>query len=415
MDEFSVTVEDLDFSLRDKSSGKHSFQSQTSGQKSTDSGSATQTLSKDRFYASRLLNLTPFDSQTSKLPSLRPKDRSDSKVINRDKTQDEASRGFQPPHNRLSLEDLNLIQPGLHATALKCGKTLLAPLVDRKQPSKENTRQRSTTNPEHSASILTYKAAQFENLRTHQAIDHSGTDAESIKAQFPNGSVTKLKELCPNNELKKNLLEIPSLKGRRFSAPLSPRFVRRLVPERIYSSSELDIDNVQNSGEELGTRTLDRGSIFSPPANEFDQIQDEEKHKEFEQKKFSKAPRKSLDLNFHVNTTRFLSEIKVSLADKNDTKHFRKSRVKSTDKRKNSYTLSASSESLITGDVLPPVKTSMPECQPPGRSRALSTSGLIPLGRNDIMNKPFDSPMFLDVESERLSHLSLSPRLPRKF
>lgn len=409
-----VSVEELDFSIRDGSTclqfstdgDKQLLKVKTSGPESNRSNT-TRINSREKLILQNELANQPQKHGT--LPSIPVgKDDKNSRSLGDSfMCGDKHNYEQKVLHNQSSLENLKF-NGKMQGGSVKCGKKVLSPLPDR-QPLDE-TRQRSNTSPEVMIPKIK-RITQADSHRAHQNFE-TGKDGEEQRtlAQLR----TNDSFLAPDDA--GSFLGV-SQNRRRLSAPLSPRFVRRLIPDKFYSKSRNE-ENLEDNKSitERQARAPERSAIFSPPFQEFDSIiQDEQKHKEFLKTKTSKSPRKSLDLDFRTNPTRFLSEIKVSLGDKTQLETQRKHRVK-TDKRKQSYSsLSTSSEALFSGDILPPVKTTMPEVAPKhGRHRALSLS-LLTSERSDVSKQTFDCPMFLDVGTQRLSHLSLSPRLPRKF
>lgn len=411
MEALSLSVDELDLTLpREKSSERLGLRNESGifRRKSMDLTLRPRENCQERPLTPSTQEKHQKSSDICSLPLLCPKDKS-----NKDGCSLIRNDLPSSSYNRTQLEDMinvdkqqNNIQ--LSNNTIRSRKSLLEPLNDKK--SKEKIRKRSITEPGHSLSLRQNNEAN--ELQAGVSNEEIQTHFRNEPLKMPDGTFNR----CVNDSNQK-LLDVPSIMGRRFSAPLSPRFVRRLVPEKVYSkSTEYEEHNSQHS--ETPMYTPDRSSIFSPtPPKDFDRILDFDQipaKSKFNQSATSKTQRKISDLNVCANpTTRFLNEIKVSVADQNKNP-LRKSRGKSLCKRKNSYVLSASSETLTTGEVLPPVKTSMPECPPPGsvrKSRALSVSGALTGRKSDLS---FDSPMFLDVESQRLSHLSLSPRLPRK-
>lgn len=414
MEEIMVSVEELDFSFRDgeaattqmsKNNDKQFLKGELSAPRSP---SATLSHSKQRLLLQKEQEKQP--QKHYSLPSINvQKDGRSNSLVCGELNSLRDKNNMKLENKTLNLSDQ--FQTGL----LRNGKKVLGPI----QPQKTingNSRPRANTNPEVSIPKIKHK-----RLGGRDKIQPNSTGKQ--EDEFKTRSGEQLPNGCPSNDSfldseNDEFLGVPPQTQRRFSAPLSPRFVRRLVPEIFYSKT-----NSTNTETEISTELChlptERRSIFSPTSNDFDHITTQEgnmKQKELSnsKSKSTKSPRKSLDIaDFRENPTRFLSEIKVSLTEKTQGDTHRKSRVR-TDKRKNSYAaLSASSEELFTGNVLPPVKTNMPEIAPTsGRNRASSMSLL----KSEMSPKTFDSPMFLDVDgSHRLSHLSLSPRLSRKF
>jgi hypothetical protein len=301
----------------------------------------------------------------------------------------------------------------------KPGKTLLAPLRDRKQLPRlqQSCNECSVVRPEVSLAKGKHMRKNKEELQSIYFTPISKTSAENSHEELH-----RPKERFLSPAPRGSLEDVASLdfsQNRRFSAPISPRFARRINPERLYSSRKADgCENDQYSGREA---CPDRGSIFSPPLKDFDAIQDHKDEdvtisKHFIHSDIRRGPRRSLDLNFDANSTRFLSHIKVSLPESTSTEAlFPKARTK-PEKRKNSYILSASSETLFK-DSLPEVVPRSLHNQSSVRSRSstfTSLEAVVPLESRAFGRSSFESPMFLEPGTRKLSHLSLSPRFSRK-
>ena len=315
--------------------------------------------------------------------------------------------------------------PQLHLCAKrnenKLGRTILAPLQDKKHHlyAKQN----------ESFALKPQTPPRGKQKKNEKELDHEvhftpisksptfGHDEDPGQKRCEKMIKPGTKFLSPTQGLKEDEAGLDYNPNRRFSMPVSPRLLRRFNKEKVYTSK------VEGSERENKHNYPERSSVFSPPSKEFDSIQDQKDEEgllvsnDFIPHSTRRENRRSLDLNLDTNSLRFLSEIKVSFGREPGTEPvFPKVNTK-PEQRKKSYSLSASSETIFR-ESLPEVVPLLPPVQTNGRNRAATFTSLeavVPSFESKMPGKTtLEAPMFLEVGSKRLSHLSLSPRLSRK-
>lgn len=327
-----------------------------------------------------------------------------------------------------SASSITSSDPQLHlsdkGSECKTGRKILAPLHDRKQHlhSKHSGNESLVLKPQ--------TPPKGKQRRNDKESDHEvhftpisktptfGQEEDSGVKSYDDIIKPKAKFLSPTQGLKEDLSAEDFQQNRRFSLPVSPRLLRRFHKEKLYSSK------ADGSEREDRHNHPERSSIFSPPSKKFDSIQDKKDDdkfiisNDFIPLKANRENRRSLDLNLGTSSLRFLSEIKVSLGKEQPSSDpvFPKVKTKS-EQRKNSYSLSASSEAIFRESLPEVVAPSiLPLAHPNGRNRASTFTSLetvVPF-ESKMLGKTLEAPMFLEVAPRRLSHLNLSPRLSRK-